>query len=105
MNALVRTGVVVVCCGSHHPTPDCSCCHECPTSLDMAGLDPAIRAVLAGDARERHIALRVAVRRAEDAVGQAGYWDLFRATTRAVAVFTLTAESPRYFPRFKGEVA
>lgn len=62
--ALVRTGVVTVCCGGHRPAADCVCCYECVTGVATAGLDLAIRAVLARDERERHAALRMALRRA-----------------------------------------
>lgn len=96
--ALVRLGVVIVCCGGHRPTADCLCCHECVTGVTTARLDPAIRALLVHDQRERAAALRMAFRRAEHAVGLAGYWDLFRATAHAVRVVGVD------LPHFEGSL-
>jgi len=72
--ALVRTGVVTVCCGGHRPTPDCPCCLECPC---QAG-DPAVRALLASGARAHDAALRMALRRAFHLVTAAGIKDDLR---------------------------
>ena len=78
--ALVRTGVVTVCCGGHRPAAGCLCCIECPVAFNN---DPALLALLAAGERARHAALRMTLRRAEYALGLASYWDLYRATARA----------------------
>jgi len=79
--ALVRTGVVTVCCGGHRPAAGCLCCIECPAGA--AATDRELLALLASDARTRHAVLRLTLRRAEYALGLGSYWDLFRATARA----------------------
>lgn len=97
--ALLAQGrVVTVCCGDHRPAAGCLCCCECPTGVATAELDPAIRALLAHDKRERLAALRASYRRAEHAVGLDGYWDLFRATAHAVRVL------PQCFPHLEGSL-
>lgn len=78
--ALVRTGVVTVCCGDHRPAAGCLCCIECPVAFNN---DPALLALLAAGERARNAALRLTLRRAEYALGLAPYWDLYRATARA----------------------
>lgn len=91
--------VVNVCCGDHRAAADCLCCFECPTGVSTAELDPAIRALLARDARERRLALCATFLRAEHAVEMADYWDLFRATAHAVRVL------PLCFPHLEGSLA
>lgn len=78
--ALVRTGVVTVCCGGHRPTAGCLCCLECPVAFNS---DPKLLALLASGLRAHRAALRMALRRAEYALDLAPYWDLYRATARA----------------------
>lgn len=95
--------VVTVCCGDHRPAPDCLCCCECVTGASAAELDPAIRAVLAHDKRERHVAMRMAVRRAFYLVTVAELddhlSDLAAATRAAVRVAT------QDLPHFEGSLA
>jgi hypothetical protein len=100
--------VVTVCCGGHRPAPDCLCCAECVTN--GAPVDPAIRAVIAHDDRERVARLRQALRRAEhlEIIAQladhtemvAGLddalRDLYSATSGAVAVL------PPMYPHEQG---
>lgn len=78
--ALVRTGVVTVCCGDHRLAAGCSCCMECPVSFND---DPVLLALLASGIRAHRASVRMAVRRAAYTVGLADYWDLYRATARA----------------------
>lgn len=59
--ALVRTGVVTVCCGGHRPAAGCLCCIECPVAFNN---DPALLALLARGERDRVAALRLTLRRA-----------------------------------------
>lgn len=89
--ALLAQGrVVTVCCGDHRPALDCLCCCECPTGASVAELDPAIRALLAHDKRERTAALRLTMRRAFHAVTVMALnehlADLVAATNAAVRV-------------------
>ena len=56
---------VTVCCGGHRPASGCLCLAECVTNSDVSRLDPAVRAVVAHDDRERRAALRMTARRAE----------------------------------------
>lgn len=59
--ALVRTGVVTVCCGGHRPAAGCLCCLECPVAFPG---NPSLQALLASGARARDAALRMTLRRA-----------------------------------------
>ncbi|GHH57416.1 hypothetical protein [Lentzea cavernae] len=61
--ALVRTGVVTVCCGGHRPSGCCDkncapCCPECVTCPEVHLLTPAQRTLNAATAREQR-ALKV----------------------------------------------
>jgi len=94
--------VVTVCCGGHRPAGDCVCCLECPDGTETARLDPAIRAVLAHDDRERNAAVRMAMRRAFHLVTaaeiEAHLADLAAATAAAVRVVAVD------LPHFEGSL-
>lgn len=87
--ALVRMGVVTVCCGGHRPAADCgACCLECPAGSAIA--NPELLALLAAGERDRLAALRMTLRRAFHLVTVAGIddhlRDLVAATRSWVAV-------------------
>lgn len=85
--ALVRLGVVTVCCGGHRPAAGCLCCIECPVAFNN---DPALLALLARGDRDRAAALRLTLRRAFHLVTVAALddhlADLVAATRAAVRV-------------------
>lgn len=73
--ALVRTGVVTVCCGGHRPAAGCLCCIECPVAFNN---DPKLLALLATGERDRFAALRLTLRRASYLVTVAAIDDHLR---------------------------
>lgn len=86
--ALVRMGVVTVCCGDHRPAAGCLCCLECPAGAATA--NPELLALLARGERDRAAALRMTSRRAFHLVTVAALddhlSDLVAATRAAVRV-------------------
>lgn len=99
--ALVRTGVVTVCCGGHRPAGCCDedcrpCCPECVTCPEVHQHSPEQRAANARRFRQRRLVAGVLAERARqrpalaaveetvDAIERYG-----RATVAAVAEFEL----------------
>jgi hypothetical protein len=91
--ALVRTGVVTVCCGGHRPAPGeasvCLCCAECVTNDRRGRYSAQARRLVAWSERCLAASRRATYRRAEYLVGIASVCDLDRATAHAVRALQL----------------
>jgi hypothetical protein len=98
--ALVRTGVVTVCCGGHRPAADCTCCLECPVAHSN---DPALLALLASGVRAHNASLRMALRRAFHAVTVAAIDDHLADLAAAMRSATRPVW-PAEFPHLEGRL-
>ncbi len=99
--ALVRTGVVTVCCGGHRPAGCCDencrpCCPECVACPEVHQLTPEQRAANARVFRERRLVAGVLAERARQRPALAAVEELAeaiesygRATVAAVDEFEL----------------
>jgi hypothetical protein len=98
--ALVRTGVVTVCCGGHRPAAGCVCCLECPVAHNN---DPALLALLASGVRAHNASLRMALRRAFHAVTVAAIDEHLADLGAAMRSATQPAW-PAEFPHLEGRL-
>jgi hypothetical protein len=80
--ALVPTGEVTVCCGTHHPAPGeasvCECCPECPTNARYRRFSPVVRRAVASVERCAWQVRRRGLRRVEHALAVEAMWDAVR---------------------------